>query len=49
MAKPAEQATWDEVSIGSGSDRVTIAPISILLLALTRSLPLPVLTSCCRG
>src|SRR5205807_2130447 len=34
----------DEVGTGSGSDRVTIPSISILLSTATRSLPLPVLT-----
>src|SRR5437016_11666230 len=34
----------DEVSTGSGSDRVRIPSISILLSVATRSLPLPVLT-----
>jgi len=35
----------DEVSTGSGSDRVTSRQTRFLLSFLTRSLPLPVLTS----
>ena len=34
----------DGVSTGSDSDRVTIPAISLIVIGLTRSLPLPVLT-----
>src|SRR5438045_1209372 len=37
-------AVADEVSTGSGSDRVPIPAISTLQSTMTRSLPLPVLT-----
>ena len=40
------KVNWgDEVSTGSGSDRVRVSVISILAIGATRSLPLPVLTS----
>jgi len=37
----------DEVSTGSGSDRVIVRANSTVALIETRSLPLPVLTSSC--